>query len=78
MSTLRSPNEMLEEAKKQMLEGKEPVTKKDWQLVMNFFAANIAKGLEESACKLLKVIYSIPLEDNEVVQIAVFQMQRKV
>lgn len=76
-SQLRSPDEMFTAAKSFMLDGREPSTHKDWELVMNFFASNIAKGVEESACRLLKMIYDIPLDDDLINQIAEFQRNRK-
>ena len=39
---LRSPNEMMAAAKKEMLAGKEPSTRKDWQEIFNFLAYNVA------------------------------------
>ena len=77
MSVMRSPNEMLAAAREHMLAGREPQTERDWMLVMNFFAANIAKGLEEATCKFLAMLFQIPLTDDVINQIASFQRERK-
>lgn len=76
-SILRSPNEMMGEAKRRMLDHREPKTRLDWYLVVNFWAANIAQGLEESACLLMHKLYDNPLSEWEIRQIAQYQAQRK-
>lgn len=75
---LVSPNEMLEAGKIQMLDGKEPSNKEDWVMLFNFFAVNIANGLEEQACLLLGKIYGVPLTDDEIKSIVQFQHAEKV
>jgi hypothetical protein len=72
-----SPNEMMRAAKDIMLEGREPESPNDWALIVNFVATNVAAGLEESASKLFRVLYSIPLTEEQVVKIAQFQAQRR-
>ena len=72
-----SPQDMMDAAKRIMLEGKEPSSKHDWIQVINFFAVNIHPGLEQAACKLLKMIYDIPLEDDSIDAICLFQSKRK-
>lgn len=72
MVTMRSPDEMLEAAKKEMLEGREPTTREDWAKVVNFWAFNIQKGLglEENVCLLLWKLYNVPLTEQEIRTIA--------
>lgn len=72
-----SPDEMLRAAKDMQLEGREPITTRDWQLIINFIAANTADGLEKAVCKMAKLIYSIPLSDSDIEEIAVFQHNHK-
>jgi len=76
-SQLRSPNELFEKAKEVMLDGAVPKTQEDWCLVVNFWAKNIAYGLEESACILLAQIFEAPLHADLVAEIAKFQMEKK-
>lgn len=68
-----TPIEMFSAAKEKMLEGREPVSKQDWQLIANFFAANIAPGTAIPSMKLLRVIFNMPLSEEEVVYITLFQ-----
>ncbi len=75
---LVSPNEMLEAGKAQMLDGREPSNKEDWEILFNFFAVNIANGLEEQVCLLLGKIYNVPLTDDEIKSIVQFQHVFKV
>jgi len=72
-----SPNDIMDAAKETHLDGREPTTEMDWILVMNFIAFNIATGVEESVCKLMKMMYDIPLEDEAIQEIAEFQRQSK-
>ena len=60
-----------------MLEGREPASRKDWQLVLNFVAANAASGLETPICNIFNTLYATPLTRKEVTQIAEFQAARK-
>lgn len=75
---LISPNDLIRAAKDQMLGGKEPATHRDWQLIANFWAANLAAGLEESGTILLRLLYpECPLTKEELIDIAEFQAARK-
>ena len=71
-----SPNELHDGAKRHMLDGAEPVTDRDWQLLVNFWAANVSVA-EVEICKLMKRIYDCPLSDDNVTQIAEFQATKK-
>ena len=77
MTTYRSPNELLEAAKKAMLGGRNPTSLEDWYRIMNFFAANLADYICEQACLLFKHLYEIPLHDDEVKNIVKYQMERR-
>jgi hypothetical protein len=74
---LTSPNELLDEAKKQMLGGRDPKSYNDWALVMNFFALNVDQENDLLACKMLRSLYKIPLNDDQVRAIVEFQRARK-
>ena len=76
-SKLRSPNELFNAAKEYMLGGDEPISKSDWVLVMNFFAANIHKDVQPAALKLLRAIYDIPIGDEQIEDISKFQIERQ-
>jgi len=77
MSNLVSPNQMLAEAKEQMLDGKEPVTWEDWARIMNFCAANVHPEVAESCCQLLGKIYYMPLSKDHITEIVNFQLERR-
>lgn len=72
-----SPNEMFEKGKEMMLSGREPESREDWMMMFNFFAKNIGKGLEESACLLMGKIWDCGLSENDIMGIARFQMELK-
>jgi hypothetical protein len=72
-----SPNEILEKAKAEMIDGRDPVTTKDWALVMNYMAFNVHADVAESACLLLRLIYDMPLTEDEVKQIVAYQQERR-
>lgn len=74
---MRSPDELLAGAKEHMLHGRDPESEEDWAQVVNYFAFHIACGLEVEACKLLRVLYDIPLSEKYVVEIAEFQAKNK-
>ena len=73
---LTSPNQMMEEAKKQMLDGRDPKTHGDYELIMNFFAFNIHHEAASTACHLIAQLYSMPLSESEVDEIVAFQTKR--
>jgi hypothetical protein len=54
-----------------------PTTKDEWALCVNFWAANIGRGLEVEACKLLAKIFNCPLSQAAVEHIARFQKEKK-
>jgi len=68
---------MLAAAKEHMLEGREPSSQEDWELIVNFMAHNIAGGLELAAMKLLKRILEIPLDDLAIKMICEYQAECK-
>ena len=72
-----SPNELLEHAKREMIDNREPKTQEDWALVVNYMACNINKDVAQSAMKLIKMIYDIPLSDEYIANIVAFQNARK-
>jgi hypothetical protein len=76
-STFRSPDDMLEEGKKIMLQGREPKSQRDWYLLMNFLAGNVHHSVALSACQLLAHIYEMPITDAEVEAIVNFQLQER-
>jgi len=69
-----SPNQMLDEAKTTMLEGRDPTTTEDWERIMNYMAYHVEDGVAEAACLLLAKIYDMPLTDDVVKQIVAFQI----
>ena len=72
-----SPNEMLAAAKDFMLQGREPVNRQDWQLIVNFFAVNVASGMEEPCVQLVMKLYNHPLTEEDITKIVSYQVERK-
>jgi hypothetical protein len=74
---LRSPEEFMQAAKDMQLDGREPETVDDWNTVMNFVAFNTARGSELAVCRLFKVLYDVPLAEEQLVMIVEFQSMYK-
>lgn len=74
---LVSPDEILQAAKDQMLDCREPTTVEDWVQVMNFVAYNVSSGVEKEVCRLFVLMYDIPLSEKFVEEIAEFQVAKK-
>ena len=70
---LISPNELHAAAYAEYLDSRAPITRRDWQLCVNYWAANIASGLEVAACQLLGTLMECPLSSAEIGEIAAFQ-----
>lgn len=77
MARLTSPNDMQQHAIDTMLGGKPPRSNADWVLCANYWAANIAEGVEEAAMPLLGMVLDCPLSRETLVKIAKFQASRK-
>ena len=75
--TLRTPDEMMAGAREQMLDGREPSTRKDWQLVFNFLAANILPEAQPACLYLLAMMYDCPLTRPEIAEISEFQVKER-
>lgn len=68
-----SPNDLLQAARKNMLEGHEPESHDDWVLVVNFMSANIDPKVQPGALYLIAKIYKMPLDESEISEICKFQ-----
>ena len=77
MSRMVSPNEMMQGAIDNMLDGAWPVSDTDWQKVINFIAHNLDPAVALPATLLFKAMYEIPLEDEEIKEIVRFQLDNK-
>jgi hypothetical protein len=77
MANMVSPNDLQQAARDCYLEGREPSSTKDWQYCINFWAANIQSGLEESACILIAKIFDCPLKKKDIIEIVKFQVNAK-
>jgi hypothetical protein len=73
---LASPDEVMEAAKREMLDGREPVTSEDYQQILNFVAHNIVPQYAVSVCRLMVTLYDMPVPDDLVVEIAEHQAVR--
>ena len=73
---LISPDQMLAAGIEEMLDGRQPTTREDWQILMNFFACNMQPGIAGPACRLMAAIYDIPITDEEIADIVLFQQSR--
>ena len=76
MTRLVSPNDLQRAACDTMLGGKEPQSVEDWQLCVNFWACNAACA-EVQLCQLMAKIYGCPIPDEQIVDIAMFQVSKK-
>jgi hypothetical protein len=73
---LISPNAMLAAGIQEMLDGRLPTTREDWQVLMNFFAVNMQPGIAAPGCRLMAAIYDIPITDEEIDEIVLFQQSK--
>jgi hypothetical protein len=71
---LRSPLEMMEGAKKLVLDGKEPITDEEWKKTVSFWAVNIHHAVQPSGIILLCKIMECPLSENQILHICLEQM----
>jgi len=76
MTKFVSPNDLHRGACETMLDGREPQSVEDWQLCVNFWACNIALA-EVQCCQLMARLYGCPLSDEQIVEIAMFQVLKK-
>ena len=74
---LISPDELHQAACDTMLDGRTPTSPKDWVLVVNFYAVNIAKEVQPSATVLICKIMDCPLPEKYILDIVNFQIQEK-
>jgi hypothetical protein len=74
---LVSPDHIMGEAKMHMLRGQEPSSWDDWAKVMNFIAYNVAPECDLQACRLMAIIYEMPLTYDEVKAIVLFQRAKR-
>lgn len=74
---LVSPDEMVKAAKDMCLDGREPKTEIDYQIIANFCAANIGGGAEEPVLRLIGMIYDWPISSEHLTKIAAFQALKK-
>jgi len=72
-----SPDDEMAAAELHMLNGREPVSNRDWENVINFAAFNFPAEYAEAICQILRAIYSIPLSPEVITEIAAFQIQRR-
>lgn len=73
-----TPNEMFDAAKKTMLDGRDPKTRDEWVEIVNFVAFNTAIGVEVEVARLFRVLYKVPLSEEDVVYIAEAQNAYKI
>lgn len=76
MTTLRTPDEMFEQAKEVMLDGRDPASKEEWALIVNCWAVNVYPSVAYDAIDLLRVLYDVPLSREECSAIVKFQLSR--
>ena len=73
----RSPNDVLEDAKRLMIDGREPQSEDDWILIVNCLAYNFSPDFVSPVLKILKVLYDIPLSYEEIEKIVEFQQRNR-
>jgi len=74
---LVSPEELHKAACAEYLNGRKPRTKTEWILCVNFWAFNAAKGTRVAATQLMAMIYSCPLPEKQIREIAEFHEKGK-
>ena len=72
-----SPQQLYDAGKKMMLENKEPVNTKDWQLLVNFFCVNVDRHIGSVAIKLICKIFDCPLPDEQIEDIFAYHLNLK-
>jgi hypothetical protein len=73
---LVTPDEMMAAGIEMMLDGYMPRCEEDWEMLINFFATNADPTIARSLCRLMKLIYDIPLSDDVIDQIVRFQIAK--
>jgi hypothetical protein len=74
---LVSPESMMTAAKQQMLDGREPQSQQDWQLVVNFFAFNADPLYAKMVVPIMCRLYDIPLDEVQVNEIVQYQLDKR-
>jgi hypothetical protein len=77
MMGMVSPQQIQNAACAEYLNGRAPRTREEWIKCANFWAFNIAKGMEEPVVTLMGLIFNCPLTKEELKEIAAFQAERK-
>lgn len=72
---LVSPNELHHAACDQMLDGRLPQSENDWVLVVNFYAANVAKEVQPSGVVVMAMLMDCPLSREYIEKISAFQVK---
>lgn len=72
---LVSPQQLMDAAKQQMLDGREPQTRQDWMKVVNFFAANVDPRCA-AAVEIVCALFDVPLTRAQVAEIVEFQLSK--
>jgi hypothetical protein len=76
--TWRSPNEMFDAAKTMMLDGREPIDERDWELIVNFLAANVHPDVATAAVPLVCMLFDCPLRKQTIQDIVAFQRREQL
>jgi hypothetical protein len=71
---LISPDYLLQEMSKLMLDGRKPESEDDWIRVVNGIAFNVEASVAGAACQLMRKIYDMPLSEENVDAIVAFQL----
>jgi len=77
MPYLQTPNEVLARAKNLMLQGRDPVSKADWLLIVNCWAFNFPADMALLECKLLCAIFNAPIDEEDIAEIVMFQTNQQ-
>lgn len=72
-----SPNEIMQAAKDQMIDGREPESEEDWCRIVNFLAVNVARELAPEATVLCMKLYNCPLEERVIRGIVRLQLRAR-
>jgi len=77
MTTLRSPQTLVDAASEQLLGGREAKTKCEWVMVMSFVAAHLAPETAHDAARLIGAIYRTDIDDETMDAIVDYQQEQR-
>jgi hypothetical protein len=69
---------MMSAAKNEMLDGREPNSREDWCKIVNFIAFNVDPKCALLAVPFICKLYDIPLDEDDIKEIVIYQVAARV